>query len=71
MSRFVCKECSYPSYKMDSCDNPACLANPDLSEAHKNHLRAMAEKAAKEKAEYEAKKAFRRSLKRSGFTPTF
>ena len=71
MSQFVCKECSYPSYKADSCDNPACLANPGLSEAHKAHLLAMVEKAAKEKAEFEARKAFRKSLKKSGFTPTF
>jgi hypothetical protein len=71
MSQFVCKECSYPSYKADSCDNPACLANPTLSESHKQHLRDMAEKAAKEKAEFEARKAFRRSLKKQGFTPTF
>lgn len=67
---FVCKECNYPSRK-DSCDNPACLANPSLSEAHKDSLRAMAEKAAKEKAEYEARKAFRKNLKKSGFTPSF
>lgn len=71
MKRFVCKECSYPSYKTNSCDNPACLANPDLSEKHKQHLRDMIEKAAKEKAEFEAKKAFRASLKKSGFTPSF
>jgi len=71
MSQFVCKDCSYPSYKPDSCDNPACLANPDLSDAHKQHLRNMAEKAAKEKAEFEARKAFRASLKKSGFTPSF
>lgn len=36
-----------------------------------NSLRAMAKKAAEEKAEYEAKKAFKANLKRSGFTPTF
>lgn len=71
MSQFVCKDCSYPSYKADSCDNPACLANPDLSDIHKQHLRSMAEKAAKEKAEFEARKAFRASLKKSGFTPSF
>lgn len=71
MSQFVCKECSYPSYKTDSCDNPACLVNPNLSEAHKHHLREMAEKAAKEKAEFEARKAFKASLKKQGFTPTF
>ena len=71
MSQFVCKECGYPSYKADSCDNPACLANPGLSEAHKAHLRAMAEKAAKEKAEFEARKAFKKSLKKSGFTAAF
>lgn len=31
----------------------------------------MAEKAAKEKAEFEARKAFKASLKKQGFTPTF
>lgn len=71
MSQFVCKECSYPSYKVDSCDNPACLANPDLSEAHKVHLRAIAEKTAIEKAEWEAKKAFKASLRKQGFTTSF
>lgn len=71
MEQFVCKECSYPSRLMDSCDNPACLANPSLSDAHKANLQANAEKAAKEKAEWEAKKAFKKSLKKSGFTPTF
>ena len=70
-NQFVCQECCYPSRLADSCDNPACLSNPSLSEAHKASLRAMAEKAAKEKAEYEARKAFRASLKKQGFTPSF
>ena len=69
MAEFLCSACSYPSRKTDGCDNPACLANPSLSEAHKDSLRAMAAKAAKERAEWEAKKAFRARLKRSGFTP--
>lgn len=68
---FVCKECSYPSLSPDNCDNPACLSNPTLSENHKINLRANVEKVAKEKAKYEARKAFRKSLKKSGFTPTF
>lgn len=71
MNQFVCKECSYPSYKADSCDNPACLANPDLSESHKNHLLAMAEKFARERAEAEARIAFKKSLKKSGFMSSF
>lgn len=71
MNQFVCSNCSYPSRKPDSCDNPACLANPTLSEAYKDSLRAMVEKAAKEKAEFEARKAFRKNLKKSGFTPSF
>ena len=71
MSQFVCKECCYPSRKDDSCDNPACLANPMLSEAHKANLRAIADKVAIEKAEWEAKKAFKASLRKQGFTTSF
>ena len=67
---FICDACSYPSY-VDHCDNPACLSNPTLSEAHKASLRAMAEKAARDRAEREARLAFRARLRKSGFTPTF
>lgn len=71
MNQFVCSECKYPSREPDCCDNPACLANSSLPETHKDRLRAMAEKAAKERAEFEARKAFRASLKKQGFTSTF
>lgn len=64
---FVCEVCTYPS-RIDCCDNPGCLANPKANHAA---LREMAEKHAKEQAEYEARRAFRASLKRSGFTPGF
>ena len=68
---FVCAECTYPSLKADCCDNPACLANPSLSEAHKESLRAMARKATEERAAWEERRARRNSLKRSGFSPAF
>jgi hypothetical protein len=67
---FVCPTCTYPSYKPDSCDNPACLDNPDLSQAHKDSLREMAAKFVRDRAASEAKRAFRASLKRAGFTPS-
>lgn len=69
MNVFVCAECTYPSHRLDGCDNPACLANPTLSEAHKESLREAARKHAEEKAAWEARQAFRRSLIKSGFTP--
>lgn len=68
---FVCTACTYPSRKADGCDNPACLENPSLSEAHKQSLRDMAAAAAKRRAEDAARAEFRRSLKRAGFTPGF
>ncbi|TPN04493.1 hypothetical protein [Mesorhizobium sp. B2-1-2] len=68
---FVCTACTYPSRKDDGCDNPACLENPSLSEAHKQKMRDMAAAAARRRAEDDARAEFRRSLKRSGFTPGF
>ena len=65
---FVCAECAYPSRLADCCDNPGCLANPRADHAA---LREIAEKRAKQRAEDEARRAFRASLKRSGFTPSF
>jgi hypothetical protein len=65
---FVCSDCTYPSYLPDCCDNPGCLSNPRANHAA---LRAMKEEQAKRQAEDEARKAFRASLRRSGFTPTF
>lgn len=65
---FVCSECTYPSRAADHCDNPACLANP-----HANHA-AIRERIAadqKRRAEEDARRAFRDSLRRAGFTPTF
>ena len=68
MSVFVCATCAYPSRQPAECDNPGCLANP-----HANHkaLREMAEEHAKQKAEDDARKAFRDRLRRSGFTTSF
>jgi len=65
---FVCADCTYPSRLPDCCDNPGCMSNP---RANHKVLREMAKKAAKQKAEDDARKEFRASLKRSGFTPGF
>lgn len=73
MAQFVCTACSYPSRNetVQHCDNPACLANPTLSEAHKQSLRDMAAKYAAQQAKDEARRAFRASLRRQGFTTAF
>lgn len=31
----TCPECGYPPISHDYCDNPACFANPHVSEAQK------------------------------------
>ena len=54
---YICTECTYPSRLADACDNPACFANPSLSEAHKDGVRAAAEAAARSRAEDEARLA--------------
>lgn len=68
---FVCTDCTYPSRKPDGCDNPACLANPSLSEAHKESLRAMAAANEQRHKAEEARRNMRASLRRSGFTTAF
>jgi hypothetical protein len=69
--KYVCQTCSYPSSKSDSCDNPACLANPDLSEAHKAKLIAAEKKRIADEAEFKAIMAMKDRLRKQGFTPTF
>lgn len=68
---YICTECTYPSRLADACDNPACLANPRLSEAHKAGIRAAAEAAARRRAEDEARLAARAALRRRGFATAF
>lgn len=65
---FVCSDCTYPSRLADCCDNPGCMANP---RANHEALRAMKAESDKRHAEDEARKAFRASLRRSGFTTAF
>ena len=72
MSQFVCSECGYPSrHAEDVCDNPACLANPTLSEAHKSRIRDAARQYADRLAAAEKDRAFRARLRRKGFTTSF
>ena len=68
---FICEACTYPSRNETGCDNPACLENPTLSEAHKTKLRAMSAEAARRRAEEEAKRAMRADLRKRGFTTAF
>lgn len=49
---FVCDVCTYPAFqRTDACDNPACVANPSVSESQKNRWRAEREKYEAEEAE--------------------
>jgi hypothetical protein len=65
---FVCSACTYPSRVLGECDNPACLKNP-----HANHeaLREQAERYLARKAEEKERMAFRKRLRKSGFTTIF
>lgn len=58
---YVCPCCSYPSMRSDdTCDNPACLANPTLTAEHKAKLVASEEQRQREIAESNARiRAFR------------
>lgn len=67
--QFACKACGYPSlHSPDSCDNPACLDNPSLSDAHKDGLRQRSAAALARRAEDEERLAFKKRLREQGFT---
>lgn len=69
MSQFVCAECGYPSLRAEGhCDNPACLANPHLSEAHKQKLRDNFAAYEARKREDEERFARKARLRAQGFT---
>lgn len=57
-----CPKCHYPSE--GACTNPACLANPSLSEERKAMMRASAEKRREEEAEREMLRRARQSAMR-------
>ncbi|RWP29505.1 hypothetical protein [Mesorhizobium sp.] len=69
--QFVCTTCTYPSRKVDCCDNPACLSNPSLSESFKQSLRDRAAAYQAERVADEARRANRAALRRQGFTTAF
>lgn len=68
---FVCTACTYPSRNDEGCDNPACLENPTLSEAHKQTMRERAAEAVARRAADEARIAARNDLRKRGFTTAF
>lgn len=63
---FVCTECTYAS-RVDHCDNPACLANPSISEEHKQRLR---DETTRREA-WQAKQAWKERLRKAAYTPYF
>ncbi len=68
---FVCDTCTYPSRSNSGCDNPACVANPTLSEAFKAEMVRRAEEHAEIRRKEEARKRARADLRRRGFTTAF
>lgn len=48
----ICPQCSYP-HETPACPNPACLANPSLTEAHKAKLVANREAYVEQERERE------------------
>jgi hypothetical protein len=71
MAVFVCAACTYPSRNEAGCDNPACLENPTLSDAHKDSMRERAAAYAKQKAIDDARMKSRADLRKRGFTTAF
>ena len=67
---FVCEVCTYPS-RVAHCDNPACLGNPTHSPEWRAELKRRAEDHRLKVAAEEARREYRRSLRRSGFTTAF
>lgn len=64
----VCTACGYPPRRADACDNPACVANPTLSEAHKARLMADAEAVRQRRAAEDKARADKARLRAAGFT---
>lgn len=58
----VCPSCSYPHRKDCSCPNPACYANPNVSDEVKAGWRARDERLAAESAERDRLAKIRRGL---------
>lgn len=67
---FTCGACGYASpAPAAGCENPACLDNPALSEAHRERLRAQAEEHDARRRQDAARMESRRRLRAAGFTP--
>lgn len=58
---FVCEVCCYP-FSEGFCRNPGCEANPDVSQAQKDHWRAERDKKTAEEAERERIRQIRRRM---------
>jgi len=56
---FVCLTCTYPS-RRETCDNPGCVANPDVTEAQKEQWKDEIDRRHAEETERERLRKIRR-----------
>lgn len=62
-AQFVCEVCTYPSFRRhDACDNPACFANPSVSQRQKDKWRAERDKRDAEESERKRLRNIRRRM---------
>ena len=59
-AQFVCEICTYPALRGDACDNPACPANPSVSQHQKDRWEAEVDRRRAECAERERLRGIRR-----------
>lgn len=62
VTEFVCTTCTYPS-RRDTCDNPGCVSNPNVTENQKAAWAASAAKHKAEEAERERIREIRRRMR--------
>ena len=69
---YLCPSCNYPAISAaDHCDNPACLANPAITVAQSERIKADTAKRLRELEEFDRRMARTASLRASGFTTAF